>query len=242
MNGDQQLLLGMSVERKGKFGEAICKRVMQSSGVHYIPLCDIENGEAPMAVAEKESVVAPDFDVFGQGVFAYLDAKVKTQSIRWKNSGEVRHGINKRNFDEYQRMGALQNKQCGLFVVELMDADRQWSGTLLAESFLGLGKPTPGFNEPTPKVYWPRRRFAVIGSYSAGELREIANGGIPVDMSSLLATAFAAPPASCNDGEHVKTENLVDRIHETRAGYLRTTCRKCGKWLGDRPGNEIFWK
>ena len=218
-----EMLLGMDRERKGRFGEAVCERVLASSGVTYIPLCRIQGG-APMAIATDSKTVLPDFDIAANGIKAYMDAKVKTQSIRFRKTGQVRHGINASNYQDYQAMGVLQSKQCGLFVVELLDESGNWSGSLLAESFAGLGEPHKGFNEPTPKVYWPRDRFAIIGAFSADELRAIANGHKQVDMAALLKMAFSAPPPLCES--HFDRSLWIDE--PPRRGWIRTVCRKCG--------------
>lgn len=228
----EQLLL-MSKDRMGRFGEAICESVMQSSGVTYIPLCKLESGGAPMAVAQEKKTVLPDFDVIGRGVSAYIDAKVKTKSVRFKNTGEVRHGINLSNHEHYAAMGYLANKECGLFIVELQDDSENWSGALLSESFLGLGKPIKGFNEPVPKVYWPRKRFNLIGAFSADELLAIARKELSVDMSSTLVAAFSAPPRRCQS--HFDRSTWVDAPDPSRNNWIKTTCAKCGTFIGSRP-------
>jgi hypothetical protein len=232
----EKALVAMDVHRKGELGEAICENVMKCSGVTYIPLCRIAGG-APMAVAESGKTVLPDFDVAGGGVQAYLDAKVKTQSIRYRRNGQVRHGINLSNYEAYKAMGLLQRKQCGLFLVELLDDVRNWSGAILSESFLGLGDPSSGFNEPTPKVYWPRNRFCTIGTYSADELLEISKGGCRVDMSAVLKTAFAAPPPRCPANEHNDETNWRDEPQPDRRGWIRTVCKKCNAFIGYRPAS-----
>lgn len=232
LNGTAAGLVAMDVERKGKFGEAVCERVMQASGVTYIPLCKITGG-APMATGPDSKTILPDFDVVGGNVRAYLDAKVKTQSIRFRKTGQVRHGINLSHWEAYKAMGLLQQKQCGIFVVELLDDSRRWSGTLMSESFLGLGEPTKGFNEPVDKVYWPRNRFAIIGAFSADDLIGVAKGRVRVDMSALLTTAFAAPPPRCAD--HNDPSQWRDEPARDRRGWIRTVCKKCNTFIGYRP-------
>lgn len=223
----------MDASRKGKLGETICENVMKASGVSYIPLCKLQMGGAPMAIGANGKTVLPDFDVMGDGVFAYLDAKLKTQSIRWKKTGQVRHGINLSNWQSYLAMGIAQRKECGLFLIELLDESRRWSGSLMSESFVGLGEPTKGFNERIPKVYWPRNRFAIIGAYSPDQLLAIANGDLRVDMAALLKTAFGPPPPRCES--HADRSLWYEEVAAGRRGWIKTTCRICGAFIGFRP-------
>lgn len=214
----------------GRFGESICKHVMRASGLNYIPLCDIAGG-APMAVGAEKTIL-PDLDVFGGDVQAYLDAKVKKQSVRWKKGGQVRHGINRRNYESYKTMGLLQRKQCGLFLVELLDDVGNWSGSLLSESFLGLGEPLSGFSSESHMVYWPRNRFALVGSYSPDDLSDIANGLKQVNMAALLKTAFVAPPRTC--ASHNDRSLWIDEAQRDSRGWIRTVCKACGAFIGYR--------
>ena len=226
-------LLRMSKEEKGKFGERICKAILVASGVHYIPLCDLENGGAPMAVGGEGKVVLPDFDVIGGELSAYIDAKVKTQSIRYRKTGQVRHGINLRNYESYRRMGVLSKKQCGLFIIELLDDAMQWSGSILSESFAGLGEPSKGFNEPTPKVYWPRNRFNSLGSYSASELVDISSGRLTVTMESILKESFGPPVPRCSPS--CSRDKWIDLPDRDARGWIKTVCAICGAFKGLRP-------
>jgi len=237
MNQCESSLIALSEERQGKLGEAVCENVMKASGVYYIPLCRIADSGAPMAVASGDKKILPDFDIAGEGVNAYLDAKCKTKSIRYRKTGQVRHGINKRNYESYVAMGVLQHKQCGLFIVELLDAEDRWSGTLLCESFLGLGEPINGFNEPQPKVYWPRDRFSSLGSFSAESLVGITKGSVTVEAACLLKQSFSAPPPRCADYVHNDPAHWFDEPRRDSRGYIKTVCKHCGVFIGKRPGN-----
>ena len=229
----EKQLIELPADRKGKFGEAVCMNVLKSSGACYIPLCDMRGSSAPMATNCEAKVILPDFDLVIEGVAAYLDAKVKTQSIRFRKTGQVRHGINAKNYEHYKKMGVIQKKECGLFIIELLDDCKNWSGSILVESFLGLGNPVTGFNEPTPKVYWPRERFCCLGSFTASQLIDIAKGRLKVDMTSLVTTRFSAPPPRCASVNRIC--EFVDMPLRDRRGWIKTECRKCGTFKGYRP-------
>ena len=36
-------------------------------------------------------------------------------------------------------------------------------------------------------------------------------------------------------GGHLDVTDWIDAPHPDRPGWIRTTCRRCGKWLGNRP-------
>jgi len=236
MNSAADFLVSLPENRKGRFGESVCENVLRTSGMTYIPLCRIEMGGSPKAVSQQSKVTLPDYDLVGGGVTAYLDAKVKTQSVRYRNSGQVRHGIDTAKYQQYVSMGVMQNKQCGLFLIELLDESRNWSGTIMSESFAGLGKPEAGFSNQSHMVYWPRDRFAIVGSYSPEELLGISKGEVDVSMDGLLKTAFSAPPPRCSS--HNDPSLWIDQPGVDGRGYIRTVCKKCQSWIGSRPASN----
>lgn len=226
-------LLSLNKDRMGRFGETVCENVLRASGVTYIPLCKIEMGGAPLAVSDRKKIVVPDYDIAADGISAYVDAKVKTKCVRYRNTGQVRHGIDATKYEQYVAMGVLQRKECGLFLIELLDDSGNWSGTLMSESFIGLGRPTRGFSNQHHMVYWPRNRFAIIGSFSAEDLLAIAKGQMQVEMSAILTTAFSAPPRTC--ASHNDPSLWYEDPTPDSRGLLRTTCRICHKFIGYRP-------
>jgi len=89
---ESELLSGfrhMGEREKGRFGEAVFKQVFVSSGLRFIPLCDIQNGGAPM-MEGADKVILPDFELIGNGFSAYVDAKCKGQSVLFRNRNQVR--------------------------------------------------------------------------------------------------------------------------------------------------------
>lgn len=182
----------------GRFGEALWKRVFEASDIAYIPLCDIENGRAPVMVGGKgkERTVLPDFDVATGKWSAYVDSKVKKQCVLFRKANEARHGIKRRNYAHYKAMAFTHRKQAGVAIVELFDRDGiRWSGALLAESFLNLGEPFEGFSGSlSDTVLFPRKRFVELDCYAPDELLAIANGTMRVSFETELGDIFGKIP------------------------------------------------
>lgn len=185
----------------GRFGEDLWARIFQESKVPYIPLCRIETGRAPMLEGNAPSVL-PDFDLIGDGWQAYVDSKAKTHLVVFHLANEERHGIERRHMEDYIRTGALGRKDCGLAILELFgekcedETCEEWSGSLLIESFANLGTPINGIKGSSleDRVFWPRKRFVDLDSWSALELVAIKQGRLHVDYSHELAEVFAPKP------------------------------------------------
>jgi hypothetical protein len=173
----------------GRFGEAFWSKVFIASKIQYIPLCKIENGGAPMMEGE-ERMILPDFDLVG---IAYVDSKVKSQSVIWRKTGQERHGIDKPNWEHYKRVAAAGRKNAGIALIELYrdTVPREWSGSLLVETLAALGEPIQGMSHQSHMLYWPRKRFVDLDSLSASELLAIANGRLraayPVELQGIFS-------------------------------------------------------
>jgi hypothetical protein len=172
----RERILRFSSEKLGKLGERIWASVITASGLRYIPLSEIESGGAPMLEGAGKTIL-PDFDVYGMRKAVFVEAKAKTQSVLYENAWELRHGINERNYRDYMRIRWEARKRCGLAVLELLDGETgKWSGSLLVESLQQLGEPFAGFSTDKHKVFWPRKRFRDLDSWTAMEILARANG------------------------------------------------------------------
>lgn len=192
MTDDQayQRLRGMDSATLGRFGESLWSNIFRASRIPYIPLSKIETGFAPLL--SGPNVILPDFELIGEGWAAYVDSKAKQRSVVFRKTGQERHGIDRRNFEHYQRMALLGRKDCALAICELWsDATNSWSGALLIETLRELSYPISGMSNQAHMVYWPRKRFVDLDSCGPLELLEIANGCRDCDLSQFLDRVFA---------------------------------------------------
>lgn len=174
-------LRSASKEALGGLGEAIWANVLRESGWMYIALAQIENGGAPCGFDSRGRTVLPDFDAKSKGDSVYLDAKVKSQSIRYRlKNNQERHGINESAYRAYRRMEIEAGQRCCLGIVELWQQEENgglaWSGSLLIETLANLGEPRCENPERPPKVYWPRKRFCDLDSFTPREVFALATG------------------------------------------------------------------
>jgi len=171
--------LRMGSAELGRFGEALWSAVFSASGVRYVPLCRIENGGAPMLEGNGR-IVLPDFDAYGKGWTAFIDSKAKTNVVRFNLAKELRHGIDRRNWEEYLRCGVVARKKTGIAIVEVFgETKSEWSGALLIESLRNLNPPIAGFSNQEHMVYWPRKRFVELDTLNPLELFEVAKNVRP---------------------------------------------------------------
>jgi len=186
----QERIWNMGAERLGQFGEAIWARIFKASNVNYIPLHQMIGDGAPMAQGQ-DKMILPDFDVAGEKWCAYVDSKAKTRSILFRRMKQERHGIDRRNWQQYQLIASKYKKTCGLGIVEgFTEVRSQWSGSLLLETLSNLGQPALGMNDQGHMVYWPRKLFVELDRWSALELLAIANGQLKVSYEHELTHIF----------------------------------------------------
>jgi hypothetical protein len=150
-------------------------------------------GGAPM-IEGREGIVLPDFELLCRRHAVLIDSKAKRQSVLYRNAGEVRHGIDRRLWEEYRFAAQEARKRAGLGIVELWDHDGEtWSGALLVESLPALGEPISGFASQAHMVYWPRKRFVDLDSHSAEDLRLLAAGELDICYRYELEDIFGKP-------------------------------------------------
>lgn len=187
----RQRILRFPPEKLGKLGERIWAAIIAASGLRYIPLAEIENGGAPMLEGQTKTIL-PDFDVYGMRRAVFVEAKAKTRAVVFRLAGEHRHGIDRRNYEDYMRIRWEARKRCGLGVLEILDGDSdRWSGSLLIESLQELGQPIDGFSTQSHMVYWPRKRFRDLDSWSAVEIIAHANEQSSPSYRNELIDIFA---------------------------------------------------
>jgi hypothetical protein len=160
----------------GRLGESVWAQILAASGVHYIPLAQIDNGGAPMAIGDKSSVVLPDFDCAStDGNWrAFVEIKCKEQPVLFRMRNQLRHGIDKSKWNAYRSASDLWQKECAVALLELFGVEkREWSGRLLVERLNNLGTPFDGFSNQEHMVYWPRKAFCDLDTLTFQEVMEI---------------------------------------------------------------------
>lgn len=181
-------------EPLGTFGESLWQSVFLASGMTYIPLKDlpIVNRKGPRM--QGNDTILPDFDVTGRQR-AYVDSKCKTKPVLYRVANELRHGIDRKDYEAYDAIGGLNRQRVILAVVEVFEENgHEWSGSLLAQTFGRLGEPVRGFSNQDHMVYWPRRSFEVIASgLRPSQVWGIAHNGadVPREVCDAINRVFS---------------------------------------------------
>lgn len=161
--------------------------MLASSGWHYVSLTKICEGGAPLARGKESRLILPDFDAYGDGRNVFVESKVKTQSIVYRLKKQERHGINERNYLHYMEVQRVSGRDCCIGIVELQREDigsgaLSWSGSLLFERLCDLLDPRSEFPEHPQKVYWNRKQFRDLASFTPRELFMLANGSMQINL------------------------------------------------------------
>lgn len=160
--------------RLGEFGETVWANIFRASGVNYIPLSKLDVGGAPRI--QGNGKVLPDFDIAGDDWTAYVDSKCKSQCVLFRQKNQLRHGIDRRNFEAYRAAGLTFRKECALAILELWDHEARWSGEIMIETLRELGEPYQGISDQRHMVYWPKKAFRNLHAFTPGELWAVYKG------------------------------------------------------------------
>lgn len=179
----------------GRLGETVWKHVISGSGFLYVSLCEIAERGAPMARGSNQNIVLPDFEAMNGGRCFCLDSKCKARNVLYRKRNELRHGIDRRNFEQYVAFGAVSNRHCGIGIVELKDGrTERWSGSLMLGMFSLIGSPLSGFSNQEHMVYWPVRRFTEVARFSKQELWDCYVGRLQYDASEAINSCLDQLP------------------------------------------------
>lgn len=171
-------------EKLGEFGERLWSRVFSQCGFLHVSLATLPplNGKGPRLQGSDD--VLPDFEVTAgmERQRVYVDSKCKTRPVLFKLANELRHGIDRRDYEHYDAVAGMHKQKCILGIIELFHENgRDWSGTLLINSLGRLLSPINGFSDQDHMVYWPRHRFFEVGAYRPLQLFALAHGNQPVE-------------------------------------------------------------
>lgn len=151
--------------RKGVLGEQTVERFLQSRRFYVVRLCNIRNHEgigAPMMLGGKCNLILPDFlavDADGLKEQFYVEVKFKHLAPMSYVVGHPVHGIAKRNYEQYCRVGLATKASVWLLILE------ELTGELLG---LRMGTATPDQIDESDKlnrggsVFWKKSRFTLI--------------------------------------------------------------------------------
>lgn len=168
-------------EDLGPFGERLWSKVILGCGLFYVKFADLPcvNGKGPRLTGSD--LVLPDFEVSGMRR-AYMDSKCKNRPVLYRNANELRHGIDRKYFEAYESVSAINRQRCILGLCEIFQEDGYtWSGTMMMQTLGELGRPIAGFSNQDYMVYWPRQKFHEIGNFEPLDLWELASGELTID-------------------------------------------------------------
>lgn len=121
----------------GEEGEHEVARVLIEMGVSVLPLYQFNNNHAPYLLTKNHKITLPDLACFKDGKSFFVEVKTKNQWISYK--GRVETGIDKRLFNQYDKIneatGAdvflifnqkIENE--GMFICDMYKYTRFWDG------------------------------------------------------------------------------------------------------------------
>jgi hypothetical protein len=120
----------MDREKLGRRAEALVEALVKASGWHYVEDAQFGDDGAPMIRGEGGDYIRPDLSVARGGQRVWIEVKGKTDSTPYE--GVPRHGIDRYNWEEYNRVASVTGDECWLFVYE------QSTGVLLCHNIAEL--------------------------------------------------------------------------------------------------------
>jgi hypothetical protein len=166
----------MTNEELGVWGERFWPLVFEDADLSYIPLHKICDRGAPKQRGAAETIL-PDFEVSNHRFAVYADSKVKREPAFYRHAGEIRHGIERRHWENYAAFAGMHGKSCCLALFECFKDKKsmEWSGSLLLQTLVRLGQPFDGLGSLKSMVFWPRTRFEEVGTISPNGLVDLFN-------------------------------------------------------------------
>lgn len=172
-------LRDMSTEELGRFGEKLWSLIFEKTNLNYIPLHEASRSGAPM-MRGQERVILPDYEVDSFSLPAvFADSKAKRHPVYYRHAHEWRHGIDRRNYEHYQKISGLKRKHCALVIFEAFqdEQDGLYSGALLGQTLDKLSVPFGQHGlAGNQMIYWPRFRFDEIGRLAPTEVADLFRG------------------------------------------------------------------
>lgn len=152
--------------QRGRAGELIVARWLKERECYVIPSYDYsgkDGNKAPRLEGLWTGHPVPDLDVARSGHRFWVEVKTKWEAALWRQTGELRHGIELRLLEHYQAVEKISGCPCWLFIYE------ESTGHLLAQTITKLGQPHTGTALGKRMAYWPRVKFRHLHTFKAQE-------------------------------------------------------------------------
>jgi hypothetical protein len=129
--------------RLGKKAEALIEEQIEVSGWHHVGDSQFGAGGAPMIRGERDDQIRPDYSVMKRGKRVWIEVKGKTDWIPYEKV--ARHGIERENWEHYNRVADMSGDPCWLFIYE------KSTGVVLCKDIADLPVADERIKESYPK-------------------------------------------------------------------------------------------
>ena len=102
----------------GEAGERLAFDALRVDGWSLVNTAKASESGAPVLAGLRSKHVLPDLLGFRDGRTAWFEVKSKTDCIEFRKTNELRHGFEKRNYQEYQTVAALTDAPVYLLIYE----------------------------------------------------------------------------------------------------------------------------
>jgi hypothetical protein len=157
--------------KRGREGERRVMRLLKGLGYMCIPSADYVGSathpSAPKLKGASESLVLPDIDACKDGQRAWVEVKTKTHAVLHRISGKYRHGMERRNWEQYVAVQERTGTETYVVIYEITSGEVLAAPVDHLKNCIWYGQ-GPGF--PRPMVFWERDEFDVIGNIAEAEV------------------------------------------------------------------------
>lgn len=157
----------------GERSQRIVEVVLRETGCGFVrthAIDDPSDPGAPSLILGEWKIVLPDLDVTERGRRFWLEVKGKTEPAFYRKRNRYQHGIDRRNWEAYQRVGEESGAPVYIVIHE------QQKGNLLIQRIERLSEVVlDGEGSMTHMVYFPRDALHLWATDGIGEMFKFRN-------------------------------------------------------------------
>lgn len=149
-----------SAEEKGRWGEAVVRELLKQHNWYVRNENTGQNDGAPLFEGVEDAIITPDLRAFKQRADVWVEVKTKSDyEVYGIEGNEPRHGIDAKNWDDYERVDQKHSVPVWLFIVEGLNDILCYQSVSELEVAQRLPRVDSGGKYDCDMVFFRRRHF-----------------------------------------------------------------------------------
>lgn len=184
-------------DKKGQWGEAVVRELLIQHGWHVRNENTGQTDGAPLFEGVEDAIITPDLRAFKERDGVWVEVKTKTDYETYGIEGnQPRHGVDAKNWDDYQRVDQKNPIPVWLFIVEGSNDILCYQSVSELEEIQRLPKEDSGGKYDVDMVFFQRRSFhrhkfsVETDSVRFGQKRLDSYSNIPSQFQQIFGRGF----------------------------------------------------